>query len=294
MAVLGAWALLAGGARATEIAAVLSSSIEPYTAAYEQFAADCPANYWVTDLDEGPLSDEETLREIVKKKPDLIVAIGSRAFHAAAEATERIPVVFLMVLEHSEDRPAANVAGASIRVDPAVEMKHIRMLFPKLGRLGVVYDPANSEHVVAAAKKAAAKEGIELVARPVSSVEEAFGAYRELETAVDGWWMIPDRTTLTKETSEFLIVESLRRGMPLVAPAKKYVEQGANIALVPEYAAIGGTGARIALQILGGQSPEKLGVVFAEEVRLVVNERTSREAGARLGGLASRADIVGR
>ncbi|MFH1279613.1 MAG: ABC transporter substrate binding protein [Candidatus Eisenbacteria bacterium] len=295
IAALGILLASAGAGGATEIAAVMSSGIEPYAVAYESFVEACPANHWVTDLSETDIPDDRILRDILRKKPDLIVAIGSRAFQAAREATDRVPIVFLMVLERSADPRASNVAGASIRIDPEDEMEYASLLFPELRRIGVIYDPENSAHVVEEAARAAKARGLELVGREASSIAGTFQAMRDMEGEVDGWWMIPDRTTLTPETAEYLIVDCLRRGAPLIAPAKKYVEQGAHIALVPEYAGIGRTGAAVALQILAGRRPAEIGTVYAGEFRVVVNERTSREAGVSIGGvLASRVDYLGR
>lgn len=293
--VLGALLAWAGAASGTEVAVVLSSGIEPYAIAYEAFVEACPANYWVTDLSGTDIPADRVLRDLVRKKPDLIVAVGSRAFHEARAATDRIPVVFLMVLERSDDSPPGNVAGASIRVDPADEMEYVGLLFPGTRRLGVVYDPANSSHVVEAAARAARDRGFELIARKATSVAETFQAFREMEGEVDGWWMIPDPTTLTTETAEYLVVDCLRRGHPLIAPASKYVEQGAHMALVPDYGEIGRAGARVALEILGGRRPGEIGTVHPGTFRVVVNERTSREAGISVEkGLASRIVYLGR
>ena len=295
-AVLGVLAALAAGGRAeaTEIAAVFSGSIEPYVIAYEGFADVCPANYWKYDLSEKGVSPEWVMDEIARKKPDLVLAIGSSAYRATLEMGTDLPVVFTMVLDQGEES-TANIAGASIRVDPAEEMEYVRLLFPQVRSLGVVYDPDRSGDVVDRARKAAAAEGIDLTARPATDLSETLRALRELEDQVDGWWLIPDRTTLTEETVEYLLVESLRRGKPIVAPSRKYVERGAHVALVPDYAAIGEEAGRVALRILGGERPGLIGIRYAQVSRIVVNDRTSREAGVDLSGSwAKRADRIGR
>ncbi len=287
-------ALAAGPARATGIAVLFSSGIEPYAVAYEGFSEVCPANYWKYDLSETDISEESLVRKIVRKGPDLIVALGSKAFEAVEGRTGGIPVVFVMVLEHSE-RFGPDVAGASIRVDPTLEMEHVRLIFPEWKRIGVIYDPANSAHVIERARRAAGDLGLEIVARTAGDLSETLKAIREIEQEVDGWWMLPDRTTLKAESAEYMIVQSLRRGTPVLAPARRYVEQGANAALVPDYRHVGRNGAAIALRILGGEKPGEIGTVFAEEIRIVINARTGREAGVDLSGSwAKKALVLGR
>jgi len=295
-AVLGILTLLAfgGPAGATEIAAVFSGGIEPYVLAYDGFADVCPANYWKYDLSEEGVSPERVMDEIFRKKPDLILAIGSKAHRAVLEKANGIPIVFTMVLDQ-DGVSSENVAGASIRVDPVKEMEYIKLLFPEVKSIGVVYDLNLSADVVSKARQAAAGKGIELVAQTASDLSETLRAYRELEENVDGWWLIPDRTTLTNETVEYLLAESLRRGKPIIAPSRKYVEWGVHVALVPDYRAIGEAGARVALRILGGEKPSTIGVVYADVSRIVVNDRTSKEAGVDLSGSwGKRADRIGR
>jgi putative ABC transport system substrate-binding protein len=281
-------------AGATEIAALFSSGIEPYAVAYEAFADRCPANYWRYDLSEPGIDPGRVVAQVVEKRPDLILALGSKAFHAVREVARTTPVVYVMVLDH-QDIGAANVAGASIRVDPALEMQSIHAVFPQVRKLGVIFDEANSMHIVSAARQAASSLGVELVAEQVSEVSETIRAIRSIENDVDAWWLIPDRTTLNAESAEYLLLSSGRRGIPVIAPSRKYVDRGAQMALVPDYAAIGEAGAEIALQVMAGANPGEVGTVYATEVQVVVNARTSREMGPVLEGpWAGRLELIGR
>ena len=101
-------------ARATEIAVLFSSGIDPYTVAYEGFAEVCPANYWKVDLSRVDGEEEQVMRDLVGRSPDLVLALGTGAYRAAVRATDRIPIVFVLVLDYGEELPA-NVAGASAR-----------------------------------------------------------------------------------------------------------------------------------------------------------------------------------
>ena len=279
--------LLAGPAGGTEIAVLFSSDTEPYVRAYEGFAEKCPANYWKVVLSTMAGEEDRVIRDMVDRRPDLILALGTSAYRAAVRATDRIPIVFVLVLDYGEELPP-NVAGASIRIDPAIQIQTFRRLFPELGRLGVVFDPANTAHIVERARAETEKEGMKIVPFPAEDLGGALRAYGEGEEEVDGWWLLPDRTTLTSEAVDFVLQRSLERGVPVIAPSRKYVERGAQAALLPDYRAIGSLGAEIALRILKGKQPSSIGIRYAETFRLAVNSRTAREVSIDLSGSWAR------
>ncbi|MBN1826757.1 MAG: ABC transporter substrate-binding protein [Candidatus Eisenbacteria bacterium] len=275
--------ILSGAAGGTEIAALFSGDTEPYVLAYEGFAEVCPANYWKVDLSRVDGEEDGVMRDLVEREPDLILALGTNAYRAAVGATDRIPIVFVLVLDYGEALPG-NVAGASIRIDPALQMRTVRRLFPELKRLGVVYDPGNTEHVLEKARAEAEAIGLRIVPFPVKDLSETLRAYREGENDVDGWWLLPDRTTLASEAVDYVLKRSLERRVPVIAPSKKYVERGAQAALLPDYRAIGALGAEIALRILAGGKPSSIGIRYSKVFRLAVNTRTAREVAIDLSG----------
>ena len=78
--------------------------------------------------------------ELVRLQPDLIIAVGTPATHAAKEATTTIPVVFILVadpvgsgLVRSLARPGGNITGIAA-TGPELLGKHVQLLkepFPR-------------------------------------------------------------------------------------------------------------------------------------------------------------------
>ena len=87
--------------------------------------------------------------ELVARKVDLIVAIGAVGARAAQRATDRIPIVYSIVLDPVEtgfaaslDRPGLNMAGAT-NYDPDLAEKQLALLkelVPNLKRIAVLSD----------------------------------------------------------------------------------------------------------------------------------------------------------
>lgn len=279
---------------ATEIAAVFSSDTEPYALAFDGFSEKCPANYWKYDLSQPGVEEGRLISDIVGRKPDLILALGSRALRATEQSAGGIPVLFVMVLDYV-DFPGSRAAGVSIRIDPGLAMEQYHNLFPGVRKIGLVYDPANSSHILKEASRSAEKNNMELIVRPVGDLSETLKAVRDLENEVDGWWLIPDRTTLTSETLEYVLRQSLESGTPVLAPSAKYVERGAHAAFVPDYGAIGKMAGAIGVRILKGESPSRAGTLYAADFRIVLNARTCREIEVSVNGSwGNRVEYVGR
>src|SRR5207237_7323195 len=92
-------------------------------------------------------------REIVEKKPDVIVAIAAAATAAARQATGTIPIVMAHAgdpvgsgLVASLAHPGGNVTGTTAMV-PELGAKQVELLresIPKLPPLRVLADPTNA------------------------------------------------------------------------------------------------------------------------------------------------------
>ena len=91
--------------------------------------------------------------ELVKHRPDVIVAILSAAALAAKQATSTIPIVIVGVsdpiasgLVGNLARPGGNVTGTSDQSHAAVgkEFELIRQLLPNAKRVVVLWNPANA------------------------------------------------------------------------------------------------------------------------------------------------------
>jgi putative ABC transport system substrate-binding protein len=193
----------------------------------------------------------DDLRTSFRSKPKLFVAIGQDALAAVKDSG--VPVVFAMVMNPSamglEDKP---ITGVEVFISVGSQLDQLRAVLPKAVRLGIVYAPQSTGHIVDLAKKAAKTRGFTIVSRAVHSAAEAIVAMDSM-TGVDVFWMLPDTTVVTQETVKHLILLSLERRIPVYAFSRKYAKNGAMLALGINPSRLGRQIGELADRVLSGE-----------------------------------------
>ncbi len=132
------------------------------------------------DLDRG----RKALTEIQSKiNPNLIFTIGTPALQVAARKTTIPPVVYAMVFNPISIIGAGvkNITGVSMNVSVEQTILLFKDLSPKIRRVGVVFNPARSGHLVLRAALVARKQGVQLVTRKIRYPREAIKALNSLQ-----------------------------------------------------------------------------------------------------------------
>ena len=124
---------------------------------------------------EGKYEQQNALAaDLARRKVDCIVTAGTSATHAAKRATTTIPIVMGMVGDDpikqgfvsSLARPGKNITGFTIQgADLAGKrLELIKDVFPKVSRVGILWDPANpsSPAYIAETETAARAMGVQL------------------------------------------------------------------------------------------------------------------------------------
>jgi len=107
--------------------------------------------YWEGRADRLPA----LASELVGRRVDVIVAVGTPSTLAARKATTVIPIVMVFVsdpvrsgLVSSLAHPGGNITGASMQA-PDASLKALQLLkeaIPPISRVGIVVDPSNASH----------------------------------------------------------------------------------------------------------------------------------------------------
>lgn len=239
--------------------------------------------------------------ELVAVKVDLIFTSNDEVTRAAMATTRTIPIVFasgrdpvgvgiVSTLAH----PQGNVTGISnltIELTPKrVEM--LKQLVPTLRRVWFIYyagDPGN-DAMRQGARDAAARLELELLVRPVRTVEELTRA-RDAIRPGDGI-LVPDQPN-PLDISAQLLERSLAVRVPAIFTSEFWIAHGALVSYGADYRASGYQAARLVAKILRGARPQDLPVETANKVRLVINLKTARSLGLTVPpSMMMRADQV--
>ncbi len=215
-------------------------------------------------------------------KPDLVVALGSRAYYHAGRAFPGTPVLFAMVLNPAKYPPkeAAMVAGVALHVPPEILLTQLKMVAPSVKRVGVVHHATTSAAVVAQATARAGVLGLTIVPIAVAGASEVKAALETHAGKVDALWMPPDPQAVSKSSYAAAVAFTRDQKLPLLAYSGKFVQAGALLSVSPSYRSIGSQLGLMTRRILeDGTSPASLGVASPIGTELVINLDVARAIG---------------
>jgi len=199
------------------------------------------------------LKDGEGVEKLRKKRPDLVFVIGATAFRKV-HSLKDLPVVYaLVVLPDSERALSPNVSGVNMEVPPAAYLSAMKEVFPVTKRVGLLYDPKNTQSYVDKAARTFSEGGVELAAVSMSDNAGFASTLKDLRSKIDILWMLPDPSVVTPETVEYLLRFSIQHDLPIFTFSKKYVEIGAVASIDVDPYDMGAQAAEIADKIIAGQ-----------------------------------------
>jgi putative ABC transport system substrate-binding protein len=234
----------------------------------------------------NPATAAQIARQLVGNAPAVIVAISTPSAQAVVAATKDIPVVFSAVtdpvsagLVASLDKPGGNVTGVSDMAPVGDHLALIREITPNVKRLGVPYNPgeSNSMSTLAALKTAAAAAGIEIVEAPATKSADVQGATRSLIGKVDAIYVPTDNTIVSALESAVGVAAEAK--LPLYAGDVDSVPRGALAAVGFNYSDVGLRTATLVDRVLKGENPGTIPVMFAAGSDLQVNKKAAATIG---------------
>jgi ABC-type uncharacterized transport system substrate-binding protein len=242
--------------------------------------------------------------ELVKQKPDIIVAIVSAAAIAASQATTTIPIVMVGVADPIASglvgnlaRPGRNVTGTSSQSNATVgkQVELVRQLLPDATRAAVLWNPANAvfqqlmlgEGLIAAARLRILARILE--ARTPEEVDRAFDSLKSERP--DVVLVLSDPFFTASGTRIANAALALR--MPVVGATRPLVEAGVLAGYGPDLRVVARRAAPYVQRILKGEKPGQLAVELPTKFDLVINMKTAGTLGVTVSPtLLARADEV--
>lgn len=253
---------------------------------------------YVVDSD---VSTPDQLRTVAAEADaSIILALGTDAAKLVKEAHTSIPSVFSMVSEPGQSG-LLNAGGnggtpmTGVCLDVPVEVQFLSLLdvVPRASRIGVIYNPDESQFIVDEARITANRMNLGLVTYPVHSEAEVPEGLTALRPRIDALWLVSDRTVLTTQSLQYVFLFAFQTNLPLMGLSEHFVKMGALFAVGPDYKDVGMQSGEFAAQILKGQNPEELPVASPRKVLLSLNLRTAEIIGLRIPeGVVRKADSI--
>jgi putative tryptophan/tyrosine transport system substrate-binding protein len=272
-----------------QIAVMESRSLPAYEKALQQIKSGFPlATFSVYDLAGQADLGNKALSEIKKKNVNLILTFGTLATRIAEGQETQTPIVFTFVLNPvasgliaNPDSSGRNLTGVALDIPIAAQFASFQRAIPQLNTIGVLYNPQESGAIIAEARTVAQQMGLTLKAVPVTAPEEVPHKLSQLAD-VDGLWMVADSVVFTPSNTEYILLYTLKNGMPAMGVSEQFVKAGALCGLSLDYDTITQQTIGQITKIMHGANPANLPIEFPGSTKLVLNLKSANIIGVRL------------
>ncbi|MBU0700879.1 ABC transporter substrate-binding protein [bacterium] len=247
------------------IAIIVSRQIQPYMVVVNEIKAGIDAVFYEYNLNGDKRNVRKIIPEILSKKPDLIVAIGTEAAEGCSGRTSGIPTIFTMVLNPYILK--LNMSGVAMDISARMQIQSLKKILPNAKKIGVIYNPRVSASLISAAKK----ENISLLAFPVSSEPQVMPALKNmLSQQIDAFWLVPDPIVASQSISRYIMETTIKANVPVMSPSPSFVKNGALFSISAGYNQIGKQTVRLIQRILDNGNTQ-ISIEEPKEPLLTIN-----------------------
>lgn len=233
-------------------------------------------------------TDGNTTDSIRKLNPRLFLTIGTAATEYAKNNFSPKPIIFAAVMYpvlsgfvDSDGIPSENITGASLDMPTDIQFRYFRQLVPGLKSMGVLFTE-NTKPLIRPSQDIAARMGLTLVPIMITHERDIPVALDSLSRTVDGIWSVADARLFSPQSTQFILLNCLKHGIPLMGFSRHVVESGALFAIDFDYKAIGRQAGEIVSRILDGARIEDSPVTAPDIRWFHYNERTAKYLGIKI------------
>ena len=218
------------------------------------------------------------LRKFAADKVSLIFAISTPSTQHAVKVTRKIPIIFGAVTDPLSAgivkdllHPGGNVTGVSDVWPIKKQVELLLKLVPSVRKLGLVYNPgeSNATFMLGKLQEACDQLGLKLLTRAISNTGEVMIAAKNLAPRVDAFYSSIDNTVLSAVASLVKTANQYRK--PIIAGESGSVREGAIATLGTNYYQIGIDSGNLAVKVLEGADPGNLPVISDTKTNLYLN-----------------------
>jgi putative ABC transport system substrate-binding protein len=239
--------------------------------------------------------------DLVRSKPDLIVAIGGDVAPFAKRATATIPIVMITSADPVQGglvarlaRPGGNVTGVTFVSSELAgkRLQFLREAAPHVTRVAVLWNPDHPDGEFPATHAAGGSLGIQVQSLDVRGRDDFAGAFaaaaRERTEAV----IIVSSRLMTLNRARIIGFAAQNR-LLLVSGWGPWAAEGGLLSYGPDLDVVIRSAATYVDRILKGARPADIPVEQPTKFELVINLKTARDVGLRIpASLLARADRV--
>jgi putative ABC transport system substrate-binding protein len=230
-------------------------------------------------------------QKFVSQKPAVIVPIttpSTQTVYAVARL-QNIPIVFAAVndpvsikLVPNMSQAGKGITGISDMPPITEQVALIREIFPNIKKIGVVYNPgeSNSVALLAIFEAALAQNGIALFRATAANMVDVAVAANSLVGKVEAIYIPNDNTVVS--ALDALLKVTQANGIPVFSADPESVKQGCLGAVAHSQYGLGRQAGKMVVKVLKGTDIQMLPVERPTEIELSLNQDTAGALGITL------------
>ena len=241
--------------------------------------------------------------ELAALAPDVILATGSAGLPALLQATQTVPIVFVLVPDpvgsgfvHSLSQPGGNATGFMMFEYNLCGKwpELLKEIAPGVTRAAVLRDPALVAGIgqFAVIQSVAPSVGVEVIPINLGDAAEIKREVAAFAQSANGG-LISTASALSAVHRDLIIALAAEHKLPAVYQDRNYVTAGGLISYGPNFVEQFRRAASYVDRILKGERPADLPVQAPTKYELVINLKTAKELGLAVPpSVRARADEV--
>jgi ABC-type uncharacterized transport system substrate-binding protein len=231
--------------------------------------------------------------QIRARNPDLVIALGDKAAFLADRELGPTPVVFGMVANwEGLGLSAGRTTGVSMELEPETMASQIKLLLPKVQRVGVVYTRKSKPFVERAMQRSATLE-LTLIPVFVSDAAEFPRAMSSQIGFVDLYWLVDDPTIITAENVKLLMDKARESRVVTLCASPRLVAAGLTMSIAVEPKVVGAQMAELAQAVLSNPTAPRPPVATPDQAKITMNRQEIERLGLQIDpALLSFVDVI--
>jgi len=237
----------------------------------------------------SPETASKQALDLIRGKPDLILALSQPNAQAAASHTTTMPIIFVGVTDPVEaglvqnwGASGTNITGVSDALALSRRVPLIRQIVPGAKRVGVIFNATDASSLaqVREFQTLLGEAGLVMVEATVTRPVDVASAARSMSGRVDLIYTLQDATVLKAYPQ--LVATANQTRLPLLASDVAHVRQGAVAAMDITGRDLGLAAGRIALRVLRGVKPGTIPIEVMQKPPVYLNAQAAQRQGVVL------------
>lgn len=234
----------------------------------------------------SPETASKQALELIRGKPDVILALSQPNAQAAAAHTTTMPIIFVGVTDPVEaglvsglGASGTNITGVSDALVLSRRVPLIRQVVPAAKRVGVIYNATDAVSVaqVREFQTLLGEAGLVMLEATAARPVDVASAARSMVGKVDVIYTLADATVLKAYPQ--LVATANQTRTPLLASEAAQVKQGAVAAVDITGRDLGLAAGRLTVRVLRGVKPGAIPIEIMQKPPVYLNAQAAQRQG---------------